>query len=595
MADLRASPRTNSLSLWDQAQIVAQLARGALSWLRHDTRYPSPVTDNPKFMSPRDAVTLMRDGDVVATSGLGGNQRASIIYWAIREAFEETGHPAGLTVMNLGGHGGRGIAPGTLEELGQPGLCTRLVTGHFETFRAMLDLAAAGQCELQCLPMGTMALLFDALGRGRNSCLTNTGVGTFIDPRIGSGSAVAPSTSEQLITVHGDRLRYRIPKIDVAIFNAPAADRRGNLYVKNSAMIGESREIARAAKRNHGRVIANVGLIVDEGYDEVFLSADMVDAVVYYPDTEQTAGVFHRDHWSVLTTDSDVPIEEGLARIEFVNWLTGVTARRTAADAAVARLAAATLIANVRHGASIEIGVGFPEEVARIIFEAGRLGDVTFLVESGTLGGLPAPGVYFGASLCPQQMMSSAQIFKRCYERLDATCLGVLQADSQGNVNVSKRGDGPRNYVGPGGFIDLTAAAETIVFVCAWMAHAKIAVENGKLRIAQRGTPKFVDRVDEITFNGPRAVAAGKRVFYATHVGLLQLTTRGMELVGVMPGIKVRKDILDGTSMRVVAPASGRVPLLPRSLVTGEGFVLHSTAPDPAVRRQRRLRSATRR
>ena len=60
-------------------------------------------------------------------------------------------------------------------------------------------------------------------------------------------------------------------------------------------MIGESREIARAAKRNRGRVIANVGLLVERGLRPIFLPADMVDAVVYYPDTEQTSGVFHRD------------------------------------------------------------------------------------------------------------------------------------------------------------------------------------------------------------------------------------------------------------------------------------------------------------
>ncbi len=114
-----------------------------------------------------------------------------------------------------------------------------------------------------------------------------------------------------MITVRGDRLRYRIPKIDVAVFNVPAADRRGSLYVKHSAIIGDSYEIARAAKRNRGRGIANVGLIADEGYDRVFLPADMVDAVVYYPDTEQTAGVSHHDYWPMLTTDSDVSIAEG--------------------------------------------------------------------------------------------------------------------------------------------------------------------------------------------------------------------------------------------------------------------------------------------
>lgn len=583
------------MNLWDETRTVLQLARWGVTLVRHNTHYPSPVPENPKFMSAHDAVRLIRDGDVVAASGLAGQQHASIVYWGIREAFEKTGHPAGLTVMNLGGHGGRGIAPGTLEELGRAGLCTRLITGHFETFRAMLDLATAGKCELQCLPLGVMALLFDALGRGQTSCLTPTGVGTFLDPRVGSGTAVASSTDQQLVTVEGNQLRYRIPKIDVAVFNVPAADRYGNLYMSHCATIGESREIARAAKRNHGRVIANVGCVVDEDRDRVFLPADLVDAVVYYPETEQTVGVFHRDYWPEITTsraspaaqsrkskvqsgwedssrgskkpnvrspESDVLIEAGLARMQFVNWLTGFTPRRTAADEAVARLAASTLLANVHTGAYVNVGVGFPEEVCRVIFETGRLGDLTFLVESGVVGGLPAPGLYFGAALCPERIVSSAEMFKLCNEKLEATCLGALQVDSHGNVNVSKRGAGVRDYVGPGGFVDLTEAAKTIVFVSAWMAHGQFAVEDGKLRLVKPGTPKFVDHVDEVTFNGRRAVAAGKHVFYATHVGLFQLTERGMELVRVMPGIKVRRDILAHTAMKIVLPESGHVPVV---------------------------------
>jgi len=554
------------MNIWDNAAVVAQLGRAAVSWLRRDTHYASPVPENPKFMSPRDAAGQIRDGDVVGTSGLGGNQRASIMYCAIREAFEATGHPAGLTVVNLGGGGGRGRVPGTLEELGQPGLCRRLITGHLETFHAMLALAEAGQCELQCLPQGTMALLLAGLARGRTSRLSATGIGTFIDPRVGPGSPVAQSARESLVRVERGRLRYRLPSIDVAVFNVPAADRRGNLYTRHCAMIGEARELARAAKRHGGRVIANVGLLVDEGYDRVFLPADMIDAVVYYPDTEQAAGVFHREHWPVLTTQSDMTIGAGLERVRFVNWLTGVAARRTAADDVLARLAAATLLANVRKGSYVNVGVGLPEEVARAVFEAGRIDDLTFLVESGVIGGLPAPGVYFGAALCPQRIISSAEMFALCYARLDATCLGVLQADSEGNVNVSRRGDGARNYVGPGGFIDLTSAAETIVFVSAWTTHAEIAVDGTSLRIVKPGRPKFVDRVDEVTFSGRRALAAGKRVFYATHVGLFELGRRGMELTAVMPGVNVRRDILNCTTMKVVLPRSGRVPVLPAAL-----------------------------
>ena len=89
--------------------------------------------------------------------------------------------------------------------------------------------------------------------------------------------------------------------------------------------------------------------------------------------------------------------------MRFVNWLAGVVPRRTQADEVVARLAATTLLANIRRGAYVNIGIGLPEEVARVIFEAGRLDELTFLVESGVLGGLPAPGMYFGAALCPEQ------------------------------------------------------------------------------------------------------------------------------------------------------------------------------------------------
>ena len=556
------------MTLLDRARVVSQLGRAALAWLRLDTGYPSPVPENPKFMTPRDAVRLIRDGDVLATSGLGGNQRAAVLYAAIREAFAARGHPAHLTVISLGGQGGRGRAPGTLEELGQRGLCTRLIAGHFETYRAMLELAAQGECELQCIPQGTLALLLDGLGRGRTTRLSAVGVGTALDPRVGHGSAVG-GAGEALITAHGARLRYRIPPVDVALFNAPAADRRGNLYASHCAMIGETVEIARAAKRNGGRVIANVGLLVEEGHDRVLLPAEMVDAVVYHPDTEQTAGVPHREHWSAVTIASDVSIADALERVHFVNQLAGMTARRGAADHAVARLAASVLLANVRRGATVNIGVGLPEEVARAVFEAGRLDDVTFAIESGVIGGLPASGVYFGAALCPRAIHSSAQVFRQWSRHLDATCLGALQVDSLGNVNVSRRGAGPRHYVGPGGFIDLTAAARVIVFVSPWMVHGEVAIADGRLRIARAGAPKFVERVDEITFDAARALAAGKRVFYATHVGLFRLTGRGVELAAVMPGIDVRRDILGATPMRILRPRSGRVPLLPTELLDG--------------------------
>ncbi|HSP97263.1 MAG TPA: malonate decarboxylase subunit alpha [Candidatus Dormibacteraeota bacterium] len=565
------------MNLLDQAAALARFGRWGLALARPDTRCASPLPDNPKFVSPRDAVRRIPDGAVLAASGLGVHQRASILYWALRERFAETGHPRGLTVVNVGGHGSRGLLPGTLDELAQPRLCTRFITSHFETFHAVLALAAAGRCELQCIPLGVVARLFDSLQHGRDAVLTRIGVGTFLDPRIGRGSPVRPGRGEQLVTAEGDRLRYRMPPLDVAVFNAPAADRRGNLYATGCAMVGDSAEIARAAKRNRGLVIANVGRLVDEGHDRILLPGSLVDAVVCYPDTEQTAGFFHRDPWPAVTTAGGVPIGEGLAYAHFVRRLgelAGGLPARTAVDEAVYRLAAETLLAEVPRGGVVAIGAGHPEEVSRVVFEQGRLDDVTFLVESGVVGGLPAPGVYFGAAFSPRAILSTAQLFKRCERRLDAACLGALEVDAAGNVNVSRRGPGVRRYAGPGGFIDFTSAADALIFVAGWMRGGEIALDGGALRLRQRGRPKFVARVGEVTFNAAQALREGKRVYYATPVGLFRLTRRGVELCRVMPGIDVRRDVLEATPMRIVLPRSGRPEVIPAAVVTGEGFAL---------------------
>jgi len=562
------------MNIMDKASLVKHLINWRLTWAKRNTHYTFTVPGNPKFMGPRDAVKLINDGSVVATSGLGGNQRASIMYWAVQEMYKETGKPRDLTFCSIGGHGGRGIAPGTVEEMGLPGLCTRFFAGHLETFKAQLKLGDEGKCEIQVIPQGTEARLFASQARGEDSLLTPTGVGTFIDPRVGRGTPLNDPNGKQYVVPEGDQLRFSIPKINVALFNAPAADRKGNIYVKNASMIGESYEAAMAAKRNGGIVIVNVGLIVDEGYDDIFLAADKVDAIVYYPRTEQTGSIYHDNPLDFFTTNSSTPIEEGVARTKFINQILGITPRRNEVDNALARLAASTFAENARKGMNVNVGVGLPEEVCRLLFEGGLLNDVKLLVESGVIGGVPAPGVFFGASICPERMISSPCIFDMFFEKLDVTTLGFLQVDSEGNVNVSKRGEGAINYVGPGGFMELTTAAKMVNFVGTFMAHSKMSISPSGLKIVKRGKPKFVDKVDEITFSGREALKRGMKIFYNTNVGVFRLTERGVELCSVMPGVDIKRDILDFCPMKIVLPENGNIPVVGKEIVTGEGFKL---------------------
>lgn len=152
--------------------------------------------------------------------------------------------------------------------------------------------------------------------------------------------------------------------------------------------------------------------------------------------------------------------------------------------------------------------------------------------------------------------------------------LGLLEADSDGNVNVSKRGEKAINFVGPGGFPNLVNSAKAVIFIGTWMANAKFDIEGGKLSIKEPGPYKFKEAVDQITFSGKRALEQGKKVFYVTNVGAFRLTERGMELFIIMPGLDIEKDIIGPCPMRIVLPEDGNVKAADESIMTGKGFKL---------------------
>ena len=409
---------------------------------------------------------------------------------------------------------------------------------------------------------------------GKNLVINKTGAGTFIDPRTGRGTPLLNGNKPQYVSIiDNEYFKYECPWPDVAIFNAPSADKEGNIYQKNAVMIGESYEITKAVKKRGGIVIANVAQIVEKGHDEIFLPASDIDAIVVWRGTEQTGGVKHIHYWDFLTLNSKTPIDEGIARVRFVNKVLGITPRRTTADEVLARLAAKIFVQNSKKGDYVDIGVGLPEEASRLLYESGALNDITLITESGVMGGLPAPGIFFGAAINPTEIVSSATVFQRMYKRLDSVILGALEVDGNGNVNVSKRGEGAINYVGPGGFIDLTTAAKKVFFCVAWGNQSEIKVEDGKVKVLKAGQPKFIEKVSEITFNGQEALKAGKEVFYITHIGAFALTEKGMELRWVMPGVDIEKDISNVIKMPFIVPENGPI-VVDDTIVSGRNFKL---------------------
>jgi propionate CoA-transferase len=557
----------------EQMKLLAHIVRWRLTWSRHDATYLPAELASPKFVSAQQAAARIADKSTVLSCGMAGNARCSIFFWAIRERFLRENHPRGLTWVNVGAQGGRGKAPGTVEELALVGLIQRYITGHLETAKALLRLADAGQVELYTLPQGQMAQLLAGQGRGETSQRATVGLGTFLDPRRGRGSAVTPQATNDYISADGDALIYRLPLIEVCLFNAPYADSEGNIYFRDAATITENVPGAAAARRNGGLVMAAVSSIVPKDERTISLRADQVDCIVVNPRNEQTGSVPQRRFWPMFTVGAQVDEADAVERLKFANKVLRITPVRSAADDALARLAATLFVRIVPPGGIANVGVGFPEEVARVVIGQGLGHRYTFTTETGVYGGLPAPGIFFGAAINPTRMEPSSWMFDLYAERLAVAVLGFLQVDAAGNVNVSKRGPRMVDYVGPGGFPDIAAGAKTVIFVGSWMADAQFTVDKGAMQIKQRGKPKFVGAVDEITLSGAEALRQGKQIYFVTQVGVMQLTAQGLTLVEVMPGIDITRDILSNQAPRIVLPQGG-APVADARVVTGAGYTL---------------------
>ena len=182
--------------------------------------------------------------------------------------------------------------------------------------------------------------------------------------------------------------------------------------------------------------------------------------------------------------------------------------------------------------------------VGRYAVEANMLKEITLTVESGGVGGLPAPGMSFGATIGADMVSEMAAQFD-FYDGggLDICFMGALEVDSRGNVNVHRR---PDRYVGIGGFANITAAAHTVVFCLNFRSRGLVAQEAaGLIRLEQEGgIEKLRTEIAAISFSAEKALAKGQRVLYVTERCVFELTQEGLTLTEIYPGVDLDRDIL---------------------------------------------------
>lgn len=482
-----------------------------------------------KKKTASEAAALIETGDTVLITGSGGGlMDADYVYEGVEERFLNRGEPRDLTLIHATGIGSREYTG--LSRFAHEGLVRRVIGGHWAWSPEMIELALTNKIEAYNLPQGVLSLLTREIAAGRPGLVTPVGLHTFVDPER-DGGKLNDRTSEDLVertTLNGEPLLfYEGPPIDVTILRGTTADEAGNISAEHEAANLDVLSAAQAAKNSGGIVIAQVKRLAKEGTlppRNVEVPAPLTDAIVVYPEQWQTVESRYNPSFSgELRTPEDTmtSLDFGLRKI-------------------VARRAAKELSPNT----VVNLGFGIADGVANVMAEQGRSDEVTFSIEQGLVGGIPAKGDIFGASYNPDAIIDATHQFDFYHGGgLDVTVLGMAQIDQYGNVNVSKFG---RQLPGCGGFIDISQNTPKVVFCGTFTAGGlQIHVSNHRLDIETEGQiPKFVSEVEHVTFNGDYAEQQNQEVLYVTERAVFQLRNGTFTLVEIAPGVDLERDVL---------------------------------------------------
>ena len=484
-----------------------------------------------KVIPIEDAIALIRDGDVVAVSGYGGNGTPEALLVALERRFLETDTPSNLTLVWAGGQGD-GKDRG-LNHLGHERLLKRTIGGHYGLIPRIEKLALENRIEAYNFPEGVITHLYRDIAAHKPGTLTKVGLGTFVDPRLDGAKINAASMEDlvELVSIDGEQvLCFKTFPIHIALIRGTTADPNGNVTMERETMRLETLALALAAHNSGGVVLCQVERVAEANSldaRQVQVPGIMVDAVVI------GAPEHHMQTYGT-------PYNPGLSGEIRAPLAHEITPLPLDEKKIIARRAAMELMPN----SVINLGIGLPDAVASVAGEERIQDLLTFTVDPGVIGGVPLGGLDFGAALNFSAMIDHPTQFDFIDGGgLDMACLGFAECDRTGNVNASRFSN---RVTGCGGFINISQNSKKVVFVGTFTSGGlKASVVDGKLTILQDGRfAKFVESVGQVTFSGRVRPRADQEVLYVTERCVFRLRGSGLELSEIAPGIDVDKDVL---------------------------------------------------
>lgn len=497
-----------------------------------------------EFISAKEVAKKIKNNSVVATGGFVGIGVAEEILTEIENYYLENKRPTNLTLIYAAGQGD-GKDKG-LNHLAHEGMVSKVIGGHWGLAPKLGTLALENKIQGYNLPQGVISHMFRDIASGKKGTISKIGIGTFVDPQLQGGKVNEVTTEEIVkdISIEGERyLYFKAPsKIDFAILRGTLSDEDGNISLEKEALTLESLALAMATRNSGGKIAVQVEKKVKNGSINpklVGIPSIFVDYVVVCSDAKY--------HHQTFETEYDETFVNSSILVNDLKKKSALDERKI-----IARRCAMFLS---KDDKILNYGIGMPEGIAEVLKDGNQEHLFTPTVEPGAIGGTPAGGLSFGASVTPQAIIDQPYQFD-FYDGggLDVAFLGLAQCDSSGDINVSKFGP---KIAGCGGFINISQNAKKVVFCGTFTAGGlEIEIKDDQIKIITEGkNKKFIKKVEQITFSSKTANLNNQPVYYVTERAVFKLSKDGLELIEIAPGIDLEKDVLKNMEFKpIISP-----------------------------------------
>ena len=493
-----------------------------------------------KILDARAAIDLVPDNACIGINSFLSLSNPEVLHRALMQRYAETGSPGNLHLYCASGFGGwdeRRFADPYIEA----GAVRRITAGHYASMPVAVRKALANEIEAYNLPLGVLSHAIRAAASGQPGLLSEVGLNIFADPRVGCLGMNERSRRQlvELVHIQGrEYLYYETPKFDIAFIKGTSVDPNGNISFEREYLTVDALSLAQATKSAGGRVIVQVDQVSHtfQRPRSVIIPGILVDAVVV-AEAKDVADVYH----PTMSGDVHVPP----THMDYFMSKLPASRKRAASEDASPDIIGERAAHELRAEQVVNIGIGIPEMAGKYASKLGILKDIVTTVESGGIGGLPAPGVAFGATIGADMICDMASQFD-FYDGggLDICFMGGLEVDAEGNVNSHVSTSG---FVGIGGFANITGATKNVVFCLTFTAKGLKTQRTGAGMVVESegSIRKFRKKIAGVSFSAKNALRRGQRVLYVTERCVFELTPDGIKLREVYDGIDAQTQIAD--------------------------------------------------